>query len=292
MREAFITKRFSVESAETLDWINSVLDKYRALGYDLTVRQVYYQLVAQDLIPNNIKSYSRIQRLISDGRKAGLISWDMIVDRTRSTIIPPHWDDPGAIIQAAADSYAVDKWENQQWHIEIMCEKEALAGILGPACDELDINFTSNRGYASDSLMYQVAKRVGKKFEDRDVAILYFGDHDPSGLDMDRDIMDRVSLFSEFDIFVNRLALLREQVDRMNLPENPAKTTDSRFEVYAMQHGMSSWELDAVEPTELVRLLTEAVVDLRDEDLWEAAVNREEDGRQELQEFADQYGYK
>ena len=290
MKEAFIDKKFSSKSLQKLEWIDDVLSKYRAMGYDLTVRQVYYQLVAQDLIPNNVRSYNQIQSLISDGRKAGLISWDMIVDRTRATIIPPHWANPGEIIQAAADGYANDKWRTQENHIEVMCEKQALAGILEPVCNELDVNFTSNRGYASDSLMYNIAQRLSRKARNgKSIYVLYFGDHDPSGLDMDRDIANRLEMFSYLNFETRRLALLMNQVEEMNLPENPAKSSDTRYENYLYEFGDSSWELDAVEPEELVRLTTEAVGSLRDDDRWNKAIEREEEGRQELQEFADRY---
>ena len=290
MKEAFISKRFNTKSLQILEWIDAVLSKYRSMGYDLTVRQVYYQLVAQDLIPNTVQSYKRIQSLISEGRKAGLISWDMIVDRTRATIIPPHWSDPGEIIQSAAQSFALDKWADQPNHLEVMCEKQALAGILEPVCRELDVNFTSNRGYASDSLMYRVAQRLARKgARGKEIYVLYFGDHDPSGLDMDRDIANRLGMFSYLRFETKRLALLMEQVEEMDLPENPAKTTDTRYDAYLYQFGDASWELDAVEPDELVRLTTEAVTSLRDDDLWDEAVAQEKEGRQELQEFADQY---
>lgn len=290
MKEAFIDKKFTAKSLQKLEWIDAILSKYRSMGYDLTVRQVYYQLVAQDLIPNNVRSYNQIQSLISAGRKAGLISWDMIVDRTRATIIPPHWSSPGDIVQASVDHYANDKWRTQENHLEIMCEKQALAGILEPVCQELDVNFTSNRGYASDSLMYQVAQRLAKKaMAGKAIYVLYFGDHDPSGLDMDRDIASRLEMFSYLNFETRRLALLMNQVEEMNLPENPAKSSDSRYANYLYEFGDSSWELDAVEPDELVRLTTEAVESLRDDDLWEVAVEEEEEGRQELQEFADQY---
>jgi hypothetical protein len=292
MKEQFIDASFRQDTLSLIDQVNRVLDQYRRLGYDLTVRQVYYQLVAKDLIPNNPKSYNRLKSVVSKGRKAGLIDWDMIVDRTRQVVIPPHWDSPADIVESAARSFRIDKWLGQPNHVEVMVEKEALAGILEPVCRDLDIPFTANKGYSSDSAMYRAGKRIRRKHlnEDKTIFILYLGDHDPSGMDMDRDIFDRLEMFGELGLEVERLALLMRQIETMDVPENPTKMSDSRAEGYVALFGDSSWELDAVEPTELARLVNEAVSGLRDEDLWNEAKGREDKMRQELQDFADNYG--
>lgn len=291
-KEIFISKDFRAATLATIEQVNKVLRQYRALGYDLTVRQVYYQLVAKGLIPNNLRSYKRLANAVSDGRKAGLIDWDMIVDRTREVIIPAHWADPAEIVESAVRSFRIDKWEGQPNHVELMVEKQALAGILEPICLDLDIPFTANKGYSSDSAMYLAGKRIERKYvwENKNIFILYLGDHDPSGMDMDRDILGRLELFGKMGLDVERLALLMEQIERMDVPENPAKTSDSRYEGYVALFGDSSWELDAVEPAELERLVREAVEKLRDEDLWQEAKAKEDEMRQELQDFADNYG--
>ena len=288
MKELFVHKDFRPSTLETIRQVNKVVSKYQAQGYDLTVRQVYYRLVAKDLIPNTIQSYKRLVNAISDGRKAGLIDWDMIVDRTRELVKPAHWDSPADVVEAAARAFRIDKWKDQPRHVEVMVEKQALAGILEPLCEDLDINFTANRGYSSDSFMYRAGKRMrGRMRAGKEVFILYLGDHDPSGLDMDRDILERLELYGEMSLDVTRLALLMKQIDKMNVPENPAKTTDSRYQGYVVQFGESSWELDAVEPAELERLVTEAVEGLRDEELWQDAKATEKEMREELQAFAD-----
>lgn len=292
-REQFIEKNFTAERLALIAEVNKVLAQYRALGYDLTLRQVYYQLVTKDKIPNNIQSYKRLGNAISEGRKAGLIDWDMIVDRTRSVALPPHWDDPADIVRQAARQFRIDKWEAQPNHVEVMVEKEALAGILEPVCRDLDIAFTANKGYSSDSAMYRAGRRMREaiRHDGKDVYVLYLGDHDPSGIDMDRDILERLSMFADETIYkVERLALLMEQIEQMDVPENPAKTTDSRSKAYIAEFGRSSWELDAVEPTELARLVNDAVERLRDPVLWDEAVERESAMRDELQQFADDYG--
>jgi len=293
MKEVFVDKNFRDDTYYLIEEVNSVLDKYREMGYDLTVRQVYYQLVAQALIENSLKSYKRLASAVNNGRLAGLIDWDMIVDRTRKVVIPAHWDSPADIVRSAAHSFRIDKWEDQPNHVEVMVEKQALEGVLIPVCRKLDIPFTANKGYSSQSAMYRAGKRIDQKLSDgKTPYVLYLGDHDPSGMDMDRDILERLSMFSEYPLEVERLALLMDQIEQMDVPENPAKTTDSRSKGYIAMFGGSSWELDAVEPQELERLVTEAVEGLRDEPTWDEAVAKENKMREELWAFVDDYEYE
>ncbi len=291
MKELFISKNFKDETLDTISQVNAILSEYRSQGYDLTVRQVYYQLVAKDMIPNNLKSYNRIKSVISNGRLAGLIDWSMIVDRGRPVIFPSHWDSPADIVRSAAQGFRIDKWEEQASHVEVMVEKQALEGVLIPVCEELDVRFTANKGYSSQSAMY----RAGQRLKDaitygKDVYVMYLGDHDPSGLDMDRDILERLSLFAGETIYsVERLALTYEQIETYGPPRNPAKMTDSRAKAYVMEFGDSSWELDALEPKVLADKLRQAVWEVRDDELWAEAVEREDEMKAELQEFADNY---
>jgi hypothetical protein len=126
----------------------------------------------------------------------------------------------------------------------------------------------------------------------KEIHVLYFGDHDPSGLDMDRDVQERIALFSGMSVSFERLALKYVQVQALNPPENPAKITDSRAKQYIKMYGTSSWELDAVEPKELARLVEAAVVNLRDETLWQDALDKENEMKDELKGFAKEYRRK
>lgn len=291
MKQTFIEKNFRADKVALLGIVNNVLSNYFRQGYDLTLRQLFYQLVSKDIIPNTQRSYKNLGTLVNDARLAGLVDWNMIVDRGRGTQIPTHWDSPADIIQAAADSFAIDKWKDQPNHIEVMVEKQALEGVLLPVCERLDVNFTANKGYSSQSLMYRIGNRLRRLHQgmDKHIHILYLGDHDPSGLDMDRDVEERLALFSGYPVTFQRLALKWEQIEELQPPENPAKLTDSRADKYIEQYGDSSWELDAIEPRELDRLVTEAVEDLRDPDLWIEAQSKENKMKEDLQEFADTY---
>jgi hypothetical protein len=170
-----------------------------------------------------------------------------------------------------------------------MVEKAALEGVLIPVCRDLGIRFTANRGYSSSSTMYEAGKRLEGYSEDKRIIILYLGDHDPSGIDMTRDVHERLSMFSWSKIEVRRLALNMDQIETLNPPKNPAKMTDTRANAYIAKFGNSSWELDAIEPTALARLVQKAVRELRDETQWQKALRLEDRMRKELKRFVNQY---
>lgn len=282
-RIAYEEKRFTAATLATIEQADRIIREYMADGYKLTLRQLYYQFVARDLLPNRVKEYNRLGRIVSDARLAGLIDWNAIEDRTRNLESLAHWDDPSDIISATAHSFRVDRWEDQPYRVEVWIEKEALAGVFERVCEELDVPFFACRGYTSQSEMWAAAMRLRSYHAaGQTPAILHFGDHDPSGIDMTRDIRDRMWLFGASFVEVDRLALNMDQVDEWSPPPNPAKTTDSRFEGYLLEYGNESWELDALEPRVLASLVREEVMSLVDEDEWDRTAEEIEEGRKLL----------
>ena len=116
---------------------------------------MYYQLVARDYVPNNLRSYKRVQSTIADAREAGLIDWDAIEDRTRTLRGNSRWDSPQQILQSAYNSYKIDMRENQDHRPEVWIEKDALTGVISGVCNELDVPYFSCRGYASASEVWK-----------------------------------------------------------------------------------------------------------------------------------------
>lgn len=288
---------------------------YADQGYDLTLRQLYYQFVARALIPNTQQSYKRLGSLVNKGRMAGLLDWDYIVDRTRNLQSLSHWAEPAEIIEGSAYQYRIDKWASQPFRVEVWVEKEALAGVVQRAADEYDVAWFSCRGYVSQSEMWGAAQRLGRYIaNDQRVVILHLGDHDPSGIDMTRDIRDRLTQFiavdanpdqpdheatmediglDQFDGFaplkVRRIALNYEQVRAYRPPPNPTKTTDSRAREYIKEYGTESWELDALEPAVLSQLIADGVGSVLDQDRYDREAGRERRERRTLQRISDNY---
>lgn len=284
-------KKFQSGSIALIDQANEIIEQYQAEGYQLTLRQLYYQFVARDIIENNLKSYNRIGNIVNDARLAGLIDWDAIEDRTRNIVSVNHWDNPSQIVRSAADQFRIDKWENQDNRIEVWIEKEALSGIIEPVCEELDLPFLSCRGYVSQSEMWSAGMRFRNYCLDHKQfpVIIHLGDHDPSGIDMTRDISDRLEMFVSAKIEINRIALNYDQIEQYKPPPNPAKMTDSRFNSYSRQFGNESWELDALEPKILSQLIRKTVSQYRDEVKWNVMVDKENKYRKKLLTAANNY---
>lgn len=279
---AYIHKRFSSDSQAIIESAEDICLQYEAQGYTLTLRQLYYQFVSRNLLVNSEQSYKRLGSIINDARLAGYLDWRHIEDRTRNLRDLSHWGTPQDIIYSAADGYRTDKWATQPYRIEVWVEKDALIGVLDVVCSRNDVPYFSCRGYASQSEVWGASQRMKEhQIGDQHTAVIYLGDHDPSGLDMSRDIQDRLDLFVG-GVIVERIALNMDQVTQYNLPPNPAKLTDSRFQGYLEKYGQESWELDALEPTVLDARIQETIDSFRDDTLWEEAVEKEEQEKESL----------
>jgi hypothetical protein len=239
------------------------------------LRQLYYQLVSRNVLPNVGRSYKNLSALISDVRLAGLIDWDVIEDRLRRPVLPTEFTDLQELVAAALASYRLPRWRGQAEWPELWVEKDALAGVLAPIAGEFHVAFQVCRGYSSQSAMYESTQRLFPAIEaGKSVRILYLGDHDPSGLDMVRDIRDRLKRF-HCDAEVTKLALIREQVEQYQLPPQPGKATDARFTAYAAEHGEDVWELDALPPDVLAGLVRGALTNLVDPHTLRAVLRQE-----------------
>lgn len=319
-------KKFDPSTLVVIARANDILDDYAAQGYDLTLRQLYYQFVAKGLIPNRDTEYKRLGSIVNDARLAGLIDWDRITDRTRNLKQNSHWSNPQDIVKACGDQFQVDKWADQPNYVEVWVEKDALVGLLEVACRPLDVAYFSCRGYTSQSEVWVASQRLLAKIRaGKKVTIIHLGDHDPSGIDMTRDIMDRLTTFLRHHraldvatdnprvnetrdewadrlsdialkdpqymapVEVHRIALNMDQVEQYAPPPNPAKLTDSRARGYIANYGDESWELDALDPATITDLIRLHVEELRNDDLWRSAVAMEQQGRRELAAVAGKW---
>ena len=288
MKEKFIDHNFAKSSIDLITKANEIVSEYVADGFVLTLRQLYYQMVARDIIENKTQSYKRLGAILNDARYAGLVDWSALEDRTRNLKSQSHWTDPADIIYSAARSFALDKWSTQKQRPEIWVEKEALAGIVERAGQTNDVSYLSCRGYMSASEMYEAAQRIRvRRRAGQETLIIYLGDHDPSGLDMsDGDIPKRfetfLSKYGQSPVEVNRVALNWDQIEQYQPPPNPAKETDSRFAAYQDQFGDESWELDALDPNTLLALIQDAIDAIKDQDAFEERAELEASQRRIL----------
>jgi hypothetical protein len=297
----FFDRKFSESFKDTVAMANTIIREYTKAGFDLTLRQLYYQFVARGYIKNKDTEYKRLGGIINDGRLAGMIDWDAITDRTRYLRQLSHWDKPEDVIRSAACSYRTRKWADQPERVEVWIEKDALIGVIQPVCESLDVPYFSCRGYVSQSEMWAAAQRIQAYYEmygrqSQRTTIIHLGDHDPSGIDMTRDIEDRISLFlgNSYDLpwklfDVQRIALNMGQVELYSPPPNPAKLTDSRCTSYLHKFGRESWELDALDPRTIDQLIRDTIYEHMDISTWEDSVEAERKDKEILDLISGSY---
>lgn len=321
MRIRYINKKFQPATQRLIDQANAICGEYAQSDLSLTLRQLYYQFVARGLIPNEQASYNRLGAVISDARMAGEFDWDYIIDRTRNLQSSPTWASPASLLKAAGEQYRRDLWAPQKRRVEVWIEKDAAIGVIESVCGLNGVPYFSCRGYTSSSEMWSAAARIGGYLRNGEqTLILHIGDHDPSGLDMTRDIEDRLRTFIHQDWAnefmgagshsrgsikasmrdrmraqggkiqdgqepwqVRRIALTIEQIELYNPPPNPAKTTDARFRKYQEETGLDeSWELDALDPFVMETLIQDHIDGFRDDAALAIAERQQEVERQVL----------
>jgi hypothetical protein len=281
--ETFETRRLHAKTLRAIGQANEIIESFRARGFVLTLRQCFYQHVARGLLENTQGEYKRLGDVVKSGRRAGLIDWDAIEDRTRYVRESASWGSPSELIEAAAEGYREDLWRDQAFRVEVWIEKDALLGVIEGVCEEWRAPYFACRGNNSESEQYKAGKRFAA-YREMGVTpiVLHLGDHDPNGLDMTRDNRDRLSMFAGGPVEVRRLALNMDQIERYRPPPNFAKEADSRYSAYAAKYGSECWELDALDPTVIADLIGDEIEGLIDRDPWNAAKAQELDRRERL----------
>ena len=243
---------------------------------------MYYQFVSRDLTSNTVESYKSIGDVVNDGRLAGLIDWDAIEDRTRIC--------EAARIGPARDPLFVPAPISSPWTygtgkratVECWIEKDALVGVIEGICTELDVPYFACRGYTSQSEMWGAAQRLMEREKaGKKTFIIHLGDHDPSGIDMTRDIQDRLELFGSTAV-IHRIALNFDQVEITARRRTRPRQRTPAMKATGAIHGEESWELDALEPRTIVDLIRSEIEVHIDQDAWEEALSRQQTGRNQL----------
>lgn len=288
VKQAYITRTFYQKSLDLIEQANTILEEFQERGHTLSLRQLYYQFVARDLLPNKKQSYDRLGDVMSNARLAGLVDWDLIVDRGRILHELAHDASPADALRSVADYYHRDYWADQDWRPEVWVEKEALVEVIGQVCEPLDVPYIAVKGYTSQSTMRERARHLARYAQARGQRpiVFYLGDHDPSGVDMSRDIQDRVNRFAEAELPLRRLALNWDQIQTYRPPPNHIKEGDVRSAAYQAQYGNECWELDALSPEVISGLVEIAINSVRDPVQWAATERREATERARLQEVA------
>jgi len=281
----------------TKNWITEnaikVLETYDG---KITLRQLYYRLVAIGMT-NDVSHYKKVINAMTTARWSGEVDFEAFIDRERSMYgkteanpieLSEQIKYGKEQVKAWMESYHLNKWENQPEYIEVWIEKKALQGVFESPCLQFDIGLAPCKGYPSLTFLNEAQIRFEEAIRrQQEPVILYFGDFDPSGEDIPRSLKDNLSRMG-CEIEVKRIALNQKQITEMNLPSVPAKLTDTRTRNW---DGDGVVELDAVEPNTLSSIVTKAINDHFDVDLYSDLMKREELERElyknELKKFID-----
>jgi len=274
-----------MEYQQVVREVNSILNEYTIR---LTIRQIYYRLVSKLLIPNTRSSYGGLDKILVRARERGHIDWRRIEDRSRQVLGTGDWgfsnikefmDYLERRFKQSGDYYTKPLWENQDKTVLVALEKDALSRLFTEVTDPYRVKVFPTRGYGSFTYVKNMAEGIEG---DKETIVLYFGDFDPSGRDIERDLTDRLNDYGAENITVERIALTETQIKELNLPPRPEDSEtllklerDPRTKVYGMEYAV---ELDAIEPTMLQDIIKKAVSQHIDRDLWDETleeINRE-----------------
>lgn len=271
--------------------IKTIVADFRADGLTLTLRQLHYQLVTRNWIINHDTAYKKLGTILDDLRYSGEIDWDAIEDRGRVPYLPYWVRGVDHAIQDTIEQYRLNLQDGQENHVEVWTEKDALSGILRRVTNPYHVRLVVNKGYTSSTAIYSAYQRFVAAMEDhKRITVLYFGDHDPSGLDMVRDIKERLEfmfingdnnhLFDFLEVSelfkVVHIGLTKAQIRQYDPPPNPTKLTDTRSGKYIQQHGRTCWEVDALNPRTLIAIVEQHIQEEIDMDLYNDMLKQQE----------------
>lgn len=233
----------------------------------MTVRQLYYQLVSQQVIDNNRAQYQLVSRLMVEARKSGDVPWEYIEDRLRRPREVSMWHGLSDFAETVRRAYRRDVWPTQPRYVEVWLEKDALSGIFEDVLRPYGVTLCVGRGYDGWDSIHNAADRYqyhGSRCDSGEVSVLYFGDFDPSGEDMVRSLEERLNFFEVWPD-LRKVALTYDDIQRYQLPPDPTKASDSRSVAHVAKWGDLAVELDALPPDVLrdrIKTEVEAILDL------------------------------
>jgi hypothetical protein len=270
---------------ERIDW-GHVLEEaagiVRSYSTSVTLRQLYYRLVSQQLLPNVLSAYKGLSARTAEARRQG--QFPPLIDRGRAIHRYATDTSPADALDDLATTYRRNRTEGQKFAIYLAVEKNGLVNQLTAWFGDLGVPILACGGYSSQSYVDVIAYDVAR--DKRPAVLLFAGDYDPSGEDIDRDLEERTACWHD----VIRVALTEEQVVEYGLPPNPGKATDSRAAGFIARHGeLVQVEVDALDPNDLRDLFQRSIDEFWDASTYEAVMTRESRERDALSDLADRF---
>ncbi len=268
-----------------------VLKIIKSYDFALTLRQIYYQLIAKQIIqPRTGKEaeseYHKLSNLCVKGRDEGILPEEGFADNLRKADKPGAWLDLNEFMQTVKRSYNKDKWDNQPKYLEIWTEKDALRSVLTAITYKYDVSLMVARGQLSRTAIYETAERYKAK-SDKKCYLYYCGDFDPSGLSIYDSIRERLEKFGIF-IHYERIALNKEQIEKYKLPSDPGKQSDPNYKKFVSIYGSDMVvELDSLPPDILRKIIEECILKNIDQGLLAQIQEKEKTEEIRLNKFIE-----
>ncbi len=263
-----MTARKSPAERVRIDWQGVILPRARAIvasyATPVTLRQLHYRLVVAGIdYPNTRSAYKRLSARTAEGRRRG--TFPDLLDLTRELYVPPGWESPADYLDGLAEEYARDRSGGQPVSLWVAAEKDTLRVQIQGWLDGLGAHLVVCRGFASQSYVAAVAAAMREHRRGRErLVLLYVGDLDASGEDVEADLVHRLrGAFATIDHH-QRVALTMAQVVADAIPPAVGKATDTRWPAFASRHGLAltspvQWEVEALDPAALRALVLAAV---------------------------------
>lgn len=247
-----------------------------------TLRSVYYGLVSKLIVTNNDKYYKKVANALVSARKLGMIPWTSIEDTTRTPHTVSTWNDLDDYKKTILNCYRTDVWKQQPQYVEVWIEKNTIVSILMPILKKYAVTLRVGRGYNSWASIYNAANtynNIGKP-----ITILYIGDFDASGCDMERAMRVGLADFGSRPEIL-KIALTESQVELYQLPTTVSKKKDPRRHEFVKKYGNVAYELDALSPTVLQELLEKEIFERLNINLFNQSLELDKIGKEELEKI-------
>jgi hypothetical protein len=270
--------------------VEAAREVFKQYDTSITLRQLYYRLVSRHLIENTMNSYKRLSRIMVKAREQGDVPLNCLEDRSRRILgrgdrgyesAEKYLKNKIEALHESWRSFTMPMWDEQSYYVIISLEKDALSRLVSRIANKYSVHTFPTRGYPSFSYVQRMAGYIQQRLKGKMTILLYFGDFDPSGIDIERNLSKRLDRYGAEDFIVRRIALTHAQIKEYNLPPIPVKRSDARAEGFLTEYGDYAVELDALDPNILQELVEESIYSYIDKTKW----NRRKEQIEELKKW-------
>jgi len=257
--------------------VKAALEVFEQYDTALTLRQLYYRLVSRHIFENTMNNYKRLSRIMVRAREERDVPVNCLEDRSRQILgrgdtgYQSAEDFIKKKLESLHDSwkgFTMTMWDEQPYHVIVSLEKDALSRLVSKVANMYSVRTFPTRGYPSFTYVQRMASYIRNRLTGKPTVLLYFGDFDPSGVDIERDLTERLAKYEAGDFSVRRVALTPDQIAQYSLPPMPVKRSDARSPTFVAAYGDEAVELDALEPDVLQRLVAESIEEHINQQTW------------------------